>query len=569
MKPVRVAGKKFKVAKATVGMTDTRTKLATQMGPGGKAAGEVLDRYLNKWEKDASKFIAKRRGLAEGLSKEEKSNVIEVMEGEKPSVNSRVADVAADYKKMMTAIFDEAKELKIDVGYIEKYFPHTFKGGKEPAQRGLSFEESLERPNPHLEKSRIVNKPDWIRELEVLDDYAKSTFRSIAEVGYLGKDLGKIREAVGMEDTTPAEVKYIKAAIDRVTGREEHPGPKWLEPALGGSRRVAALLKLPFAVLYQPGQFAHTSAYGGFARSVKATVALAKNYKGEELKAIRSGALWPNISYEVSAAMGGGAGRGIMKGFLWGIPKVDGAMRIHANTVGRFLVNDAAKGNSKAVKELKRLKIKLPEGEKPGEKMYDRVGKALSDKTQFRTGTMDLPLWMHSPMGRMSSQFTHFMYRHAHFVSGLFKEAGKGDIKPLAKWLATAVVIGEFTGDARALLRDGDIWGGDNENTWMNVLRNRRVNDPGMRLLQNLCMVGGAGYFQTIVENIGSVGPYRSLAETAAGPVISTVGRLGETAIESGKKGEVKPFMKELVRQIPAKGPEISDWLYPKRVPRR
>lgn len=83
-----------------------------------------------------------------------------------------------------------------------------------------------------------------------------------------------------------------------------------------------------------------------------------------------------------------------------------------------------------------------------------RAGLKVVADSQFRTGTLDLPLFWKSDVGRMTTQFKTFMFRQAVFVKkSIIDEANRGNLKPLANWIAMAELAGIPSQSAIDILR--------------------------------------------------------------------------------------------------------------------
>jgi hypothetical protein len=332
---------------------------------------------------------------------------------------------------------------------------------------------------------------------------------------------------------------------------------------------MQAITDLGFAAFYQPIQASNTALYGGLGRSLRALKIIAENSPDEIYDAIRSRALFPDITQElVAGAYGAREGiptRALQK-FMWGIPTVDRWTRIHANTVGKLMVGDAMKGDVGALRDIKALGFEditdfdaLKRAMDKDPDFALKVGKELSDKALFRSGAMELPGWASSTTGKLATQYMRFMYRHALFVRDIFDQAGKGNVRPLVRFLTVAPTV--ITGMAEVLypvregireaIREGvegedidaeritqealgDEMAWDDEIKWYHVLRNKRIpwTHPLKRALQNLSMWGGIGVFQVALERIlGATGSpievgAKAITGAVPGNVIEGVGSI-------------------------------------------
>jgi len=332
---------------------------------------------------------------------------------------------------------------------------------------------------------------------------------------------------------------------------------------------VQALTDLGLAAPLQLGQFTNTAAYGGLGRSMRAFAQLTKKgqYETQMLKAMRTGALNPDVAMEIIGKTSDDLplfkNERINK-FMYGVNTMDKAMRVHAYTVGEFMLNEAKAGDKGAAKMVKDLGLDL------GKTSADEVGRTLSDKTQFRTGPGEIPLWASSPFGRMVFQYKNFAYRYTAFARGMVKDAMAGNPKPLAVFLAAGAPAGEIVNDIRSALKGRSLTPEEKDTPWNDkkweenlkaAFTTRRIplTSPGMRLLQNYLTIGGIGILQPYLESVMQAGGPRSLAKFAGGPVASNVEDLVVKSLGEGPKGGAK----WLTQQVPVFGYDISKEVFP------
>jgi len=297
-------------------------------------------------------------------------------------------------------------------------------------------------------------------------------------------------------------------------------------------------------------------------RSLEAARDMTKNQRQIGLRALKASALTPDIGIE---ALGAVRGKWTGGGYMHGIPTMDKAMRVHAFRVGELLHRDAVSGNKGALKSLERLGIKDASKATP-----DQVGKLLSDKTQFRTGTLDLPLWSSSPLGRTATMYTGFMYQHTKFAMGLWRNPIK-NAAAIARFAVIGSVAGEAVNDIRSGAKFQNILGNEKfkrkEADWIDVLKNKRIplTSPLKREIQNLAILGGIGVFQTYIERLNSPGPV-TLAKLAQGPIATNVEDLGKAILEpKGAKKKVRATGKWAIEQFPGYGYELSNEFLPRK----
>jgi hypothetical protein len=559
-KPPADAGIRGGPSRAERALFSVRRNLAKIPEVGPKLA-EMVGKYEDMHRSQASNAIALRRHLTDGMNPAQQRNLVDVLDGQGMPMDPTVAQAAKILRAKMDEMANLAAQNDVLINYREDYFPHRYADDTwdYEAPRPLESQDFGNRKDPNLERPRRSNRTDYRRDVNVLDEYFHDAYRRISESQHLGKHLQKVLDSnISLQ---PEIKQYVEKTMERLTGREPHTV---VTRTLDKARHLQALSDLGLAAPLQLGQLPFTAAEGGIRRSVRAAGELARNYRGEMLKAIKSGALWPNISHEVSSAAGGG------RGFLWGVPTMDRVMRVHANTVARLLVEDAMNGNAAALKQLKKMGFEAPPSAGlagPGElqaisQYVDKVGSTFTDKTNFRTGVLDLPLWSTSPAGKLAAQYSQFSYRATKAVTDVMKEASKGNVKPLAKLLATGVITGELIADARALVRGQDtalvdtLEGGKDysEEEWKDVLRQRRLSDPDKRILQNLLSIGVGGMFTKGYE----VATDWRQSKALLGPVPNTAMDAYDSVRESVDDESVEPIVEFGLEQVPVYGHELA-----------
>lgn len=536
------------IERATLPTSEILSRLKDEKGD------PTISNKVKAYEKDheisMGEAIADRRDATKGLSKEEQASLVSVLDkGEKP-LTPKVAEAASKVRELLEKVARDAKAEDVLINHRENYFPHRYDDDTwefDYDARGFDIQN---RADSSLEKARKVhNAENFRKDLTVLDDYFNEAYRRISESRHLGKSLEKVFKDAKFEGTKRGrDVRdYVESTIKRETHREKSTP---FSRGASKARHLQALSDLALTAVYQPGQAAHTAAYGGMRRSLRAIARIFKD-SGKELNdAIRSGALASTIKGELAAASGAeGKTAKLTKGFMYGAPTVDKWMRVHANVVGKLLIEDALSGKRGAVNDLKRLGFDRHSNPR-------EVGKALVDKTQFRTGVMDMPAWASTPGGKLASQYSSFMYQQTRFITDLFKDPVK-NAKPIARYLVGAQILGELIGDVRAALKDDDVWGED-EDEWAAILKNKRVSNPIMRALQNLSLVGGAGAVQVLMERFAN----SDFPQNLLGPVPNTLLEGLEKTKQSVEDESLEPLTEFGTRQIPAVGNKIANEIY-------
>jgi hypothetical protein len=239
---------------------------------------------------------------------------------------------------------------------------------------------------------------------------------------------------------------------------------------------------------------------------------------------------------------------------------MDKQQRIVAYAVGETMLSEAQAGNKGAMKTLRGLGFT----EDLKTLSPDTVGKRLSDKTQFRTGAAEKPLWAsNNEFGKFAYQYKHFAYQWGIMVKDLVRERNFGAIAKMM--VVSGVGMGEVVGDIRAVIKGYDpFMDKELQKTshgdpigYLKALTTRSkrfpLTHPIHRLLQNWGMTGGFGLLtEEIFETIQRPSDMDSLSGIIpiARRPIGAIQAIGTAA----SRGEVEPITDEMLHQIPGVG---------------
>jgi hypothetical protein len=539
------------------------------------AAGQKMEDFLLMWERFSAKDIAQRKDWARILREHggsnAEANVVKWLdEGEDAVVLDNVElEIAQKFRDQLNKIQAQAETFGVSVGHRNNYFPHFFRdtGWSPPAKVGQTSRSyrDVVRKSAHLEKSREAGRTDYVRELDVLDNYIDESWRRISESINLGKNHEKLRKVLdSYEGIDRATADHVTQGIKYITQTAE---VKASAKTFSRVRYIQGLTDLGLAGLYQPTQISHTTALTGLADSGKALKRLltdAPFRQRQYHEATKSGALRPDIMLDTL-----GNTRELIPGlkgnYMHGVPTMDKFMRVHAFTAGTSLGQAAKAGDTSALKTLEMMGFDVSKKFSP-----EMVGRFVSDRTQFRTGPAHKPLWAQSSeWGKFLWQYKTFAYHHGIFVKDITKMAVQGNPKPLVTFLAGAGLMGELLGDLRAMIRGRDPFGGkglnfdDNDQSELALHalfdRSQRIplSHPIWRYIQNFTMIGGFGVVQ---ETLGDQILYPGVGQTAgqtlgAGP--ANIASLADQTIMEGPRGTAQ----WAAEQVPVWGYDLAKLL--------
>jgi hypothetical protein len=189
----------------------------------------------------------------------------------------------------------------------------------------------------------------------------------------------------------------------------------------------------------------------------------------------------------------------------------------------------------------------------------DRAIFNAAKQTQFTPDATRLPMWWQTPGGRVVFQFKRFALSQGRFLRDqVFAEAARGNMKPLASFLAIYPIAGEAVGSARYAIRGKE-----------------RPGDHVYRFMTNLGYVGGFG----LAWDTLAAAKWGRLGETLMGPAVGDMVHLSELIIQGqgiGRFFERQPAAQaaravalggattvqgilELVDKMEASSPEMDD----------
>jgi len=534
--------------------------------------GKAARGYLNDKAALTGDFIAYSERATKDFTPAEKDIVRQLLEGEiedPKTVDPKVFKGFETLRNILETAYNISEKVGLKPQHRSNYFPHMFEKGKgaKPTVELDPFEREAFGPmdNPNLE-AREKGRKDYIKDIDVaLNRYFRGVAGTISEAKNFGLEW-EFPRALVKDMPRGFTSDYIRKSMKRLTGRAENPqlGPIGSKVS-GGLRHAQALSSLGLAQISQIGQIANTAAYGGWSRSLKALGSLVTKAGRENtfVRAMASGALEPDVALEL-----GGTSRGAKaKSFMWGVGKADRAMRVHAFKVGEFLAEEAKAGKTDAIKVVKDM------GLDPEKASTAEIARQLSDKTQFRAGVGEKPLWASSDLGKMVFQFQHFAYRQGILIGEATKDLGKyiatagkaGDYKPIARLTATGVIAGEVVNDLKELIRGKKLTPEEKDTEWDDndwkqnlkaAMRNRRIplDSPGWRAFQNFNAIGGLGILQSYLENLATERDVTALA----GPVARNLTEGGDAALQAVQGRGTKPLTKWGIGQIPVFGRDIA-----------
>jgi hypothetical protein len=499
--------------------------------------------------------------------------------------------VVQELASILDEVHQRAAQLGWDIGYIKNYFPHIFermppevaealaKAGALDPRTGRQLELPSRAMSANLELSRnLHNVAGWRTDKAVIREYLLDAYEQLAQIEAFGalnaQGKFKVGNQLAHAFQLAAEMgRYGKGAEDlglefvtRITGqRAPDSGTQFLT----GVRKLTAFASLTMSSLAQAAQVHTIPGFTGarnFLRAIKDVMTDPRRFYN---RALEAGATIPALRSELAEAVGGGG----IKGFMWGAPTVDQLGRVIAARSGELFAESLQKaGNTEALTELLGAA-----GRKYSGRLSDAdllaVGKYISDTTQLRAVTENLPAFWSSEVGKTMFQFGHFMYGMSRLHVELGKTAVRAArardwgrfgraVKPMVGMMIAGTVAGEMLLDVRAFLSGlgielpskEDLMGRPEESTnqvfdqiTTRVQSATRSPNLIIRTLQNLSYAGTLGLPQYLAGRAEDV-----FAEQRVEQIAPSLSKLKAVAqgTEQGFKGRAKAFGRPV-----AKGP--------------
>ena len=450
-------------------ITSGRTILQ-KSGSSGRKMASTMDTQRVEQDLLTGRYTVRINKALAGLSKEERFNVTDVLEGGRP-LNSKVENAASQLKAWLDEVATKAEadkfEMRIPGGGTVPfkrrvdYFPrqydfdalakgrqreaaitHLVETGQAPnpakAERLLDeMIENAQRRAGNLENPRLLDLPGYERDpVKVLQRYARTVAQRFTEAEYFGKkdeiidslikgiaeDRGDFKEAQRIFDFTVRGVPKNKV-VSAIT-------------------QFNVATKLSLSAIVNATQSINTATKAGILNTVKA-VWKGFTPEGKELADLVNA--YDDFIY---IREGGVDPHKIVKGVMYIFQKVENFNRRTAAIAGKLktaeLINLLSKDpqSSYAIRQLNSLGIDL-ERALAGTLTENDLLKAANkmiEKTQFKVDPLDIPPSWKTPLGRLITQFKSFSFMQTKFARDeIFKEASHGNLVPFVTFVTLAV----------------------------------------------------------------------------------------------------------------------------------
>jgi len=581
------------------------SKTVAKFGTAGTALVNRVRMAYDGFENQLAEALDGPQGISYLVSKkqlnltpQERINLFDFMEGDKPALNLRVAQVGNIMKQQYQAIEQRATALGLEIrdpvsGVAvpwmrrENFMPHFTDWdaiAKDPSRQARAVHEiqtqmsqqrgtnvalseaqdafnrmrmNSRREYGHLEIARHFSLSDIERDAVVAHArYMEGALKRLNEAEFLGNRMEVAKglvAAVGQETNDDMATYMARTYIEKVTGKNllgDNTNP--LGSVISGQlRTIQSGLKLGQAVIANSGQSVITDMLVGHSNLVKGfRDTLTKG--GKEFGALAGATLGQTQRDMMETTGRGNFASAVLK--YTGFTRVEQFNRMLAANAGKAflheLVDKLRVGNPNQLNEIKRHLLKMDidpmsivaKNYQVGLDEELKAARSVISRTQFKVRPQDLPLFWSGPWGSLVTQFSSFGFKAGKAIKDeLVKEAARGNFKPLARMLLVAPVAGEIIRDVQSITKGK---GGE------------RPDNVVERVADNIAGVGAWGLYYDAYQaaSMGELGASRRLL----GPTLSDVANLGSAAFT----GDLPRLGRGLAQNVPVIGSPLRHALF-------
>lgn len=539
--------------------------ILNSMGDAGKQLASKIDNYYNNSERMVGGASADYQQVVKNLSPQSLENVLRSLDGQQIQLNPAETQAAAQLRSVLNQFASGAQQANLLIRRpdgstvpfqpLGNYLPHSIDINKLAENKDLAIKslvDSGQLPNidvatnivndlikgtplseayrrfmpniPHLmgnlEYSRILDFPSEVLRYDkkLLPDYFVGSARRIHQAINFGPNNEAIQPLLDKLHTAGYDAQTADQIVKQNLGMIE--GNKALQQGLGALKGLQATTKLGLSAISNAGQTVNTATKYGITKTIQG-MADALTPKGKDF-ALRTGAIVEDFLREIERDSTGSTPI-LEKITAPGFKMVERFNRTVAANVGKRVAESMGITDPAEIQKFAQEAV---------------------NTTQFKTRPIDLPPLWQDPVAKVLLQFKNFSYQHTDFIlHEVLAPAAKGNIGPLARYLALGLAVGEGIGDVKATVRRRD-----------------RPTNLVERGLDNLSAVGGAGFIQDAFQ-AAQRGP-EAMVSWIAGPTIGDVGKFAG-GVGLALSGKPKTLARAALGAIPVVGQPISNTLMP------
>lgn len=556
--------------------------VSTQLTKDGAAPiANGLERMRDLSETGQSAFLSKIPTVRK-LNKQEFTQFVDHLEAgadkaKSGIVNPRVLQAADEWQKAIPEVRQRATAAGLNVGDLgPTYFPrnyqdalktksgfnravdHLVKTGQATdsadAIHQLRFvQKGYRSPFGHFENTRQLDLPGYDKTKNALVNYVAGAHHAIAHAETFGPEGEHARDVIAnLRKTNPdaAERAFKNYLIG--TGQYDFKGPEELHKIAGGIRSFNRLRALGLSAILNAGQTVNTATVSGAFRTATSALKLLSPKEREYVH--DTGVILDSVLQNLREGQGI---QGKITGKLTapGFNTVERFNRSVAAEAGKSWANKLAKkaagGNKRAEAVLRsRLGVEGDIGKKLTKEQQIQASRELVKKTQFKVDPQDLPGWASSPEGKLISQFRTFTYKQTGFIlNNVLKEATKGNVAPLVRFLSVGIPAGYLSGKVRGTINSQD---------------NSTDSDTAKLLsaLQNVGAFGVGGDALFLAQSSQSSKLPQYITGTLGGPT-AQYAQQTEQNVSEAIQGQSKDLQRQGYKTIPVAGSRLANTQVP------
>lgn len=567
---------------------DRSRNVLASMGAPGQEIADRVHAWRDGW-KDTAGDWATRMPDVWSLSKQEFSNLVDVLEAKAAPVNDLVAQARVQAKAVLDDVYALAQNAGVDVaGRIEDYFPHRFdqpfveqlRDSKRRAEVAQSLLESgqaatvdeakammqrfvtasRDRRNGSLEMERLSGIDGYAKTKDALIGHLVSSAKRIHEVAQFGRDDAIVNRLFqGLQDAgyDPKDVSGARDLFQVIVNAKDYEGAP-LPGVASGLRKYNAITRLGWAGISNATQGVNTATVAGVVRTLQ-SVPKAIWSQADKDFALRAGVTLDNVLKEMRGTEGQ-IGERLSKVAMPGFAEIEKFNRTLTAIAGRdFAIDQAAKaaaGDGRARRALTALGLDadavVARGGKLDAQQQRVAARNIDERTQFQVDPQDLPGWANSPWGKVVTQFGSFSYNQSAFVwREVVQKALEGDTRPLVRFAILAPLAQAAATETRNLVQGRD----PEEST------PKRVSQY---VLGPLGKVGDAAR-AVLPINSDRLPPERQAAMVVGqllGPSVGAAADLAGAGVNL-LRGNTVPAERTALRQLPVVGTQLQNYILP------
>lgn len=579
--PIELPGQTSAIKKAFLSVRGELSKA----GLHGQEIADRLQETRNASETGQAEFVQKIPTVL-SLKKNEFTHFVNSLEDLSKGIKNvdagpKVQQAINEWTQNIQSVRDRAEKAGLDVGNLgQHYFPRNYtellssqeglnKAANHLVETGqadnigealhqIQFMKSrYSTPYGHFENSRTLDLPGYDKSKNALGGYISGAYDRIANAEQFGPKGEVARQLIANAGGEGHDIAHLLDRYQIATGIKSYsPTTEKASSAIRGFNRFRSL---GLSSLLNVTQSNNTAAVSGIWRTAGAAF---KSFTPAQKQYVKdTGVIIDSVLNNLRE--GGGVGKsaiGKATAPLFG--HVERFNRSVAAVAGKnYATKLVSKGDEKSLNILReKLGVQGDIGKKLTPEQEIQASRKMVELTQFKVDPQDLPGWTNSPGGKLVAQFRTFGYKQTGFIyNQVLKEAAKGNVLPLTRFLAVGIPLGVAAGQARNTLRgQPGVGARGNQQT--------AETDIFHKAIEGLANVGGFGLGPTegkfLAQNATSPRFPEYVAGTVGGPTAGLA--VGSTIdVSQAAGGNFNGLERRGLKSLSSIGPALSNKLVP------